>query len=183
DRGPARGRRGRRGPQRRPAREGARRPRLRLGAPPGGGGRPRPGLPRRGLRVAARGVLDVPRHEPRRPPTRGAVRIDVEPQLRGPAGAGGPHAPRQPADGGRGRAARPFRRRPDARPRAGGGVKPVRVARGRVAILDRPDVDTDQIIPKQFLKRIERTGYGQFAFFDWRYDEEGRERPEFELNR
>jgi 3-isopropylmalate/(R)-2-methylmalate dehydratase small subunit len=62
-------------------------------------------------------------------------------------------------------------------------MKPVRVAAGRVAILDRPDVDTDQIIPKQFLKRIERTGYGQFAFFDWRYDEDGRERPDFELNR
>jgi 3-isopropylmalate/(R)-2-methylmalate dehydratase small subunit len=62
-------------------------------------------------------------------------------------------------------------------------MKPVRAAAGRIAILDRPDVDTDQIIPKQFLKRIERTGYGQFAFFDWRFDEEGRERPEFELNR
>jgi 3-isopropylmalate/(R)-2-methylmalate dehydratase small subunit len=62
-------------------------------------------------------------------------------------------------------------------------MKPVRAAAGRVAILDRPDVDTDQIIPKQFLKRIERTGYGQFAFFDWRYDEDGRERPDFELNR
>ena len=53
---------------------------------------------------------------------------------------------------------------------------------GRVAVLDRPDVDTDQIIPKQFLKRIERTGYGQYAFFDWRFDEEGNERPGFELN-
>ena len=45
------------------------------------------------------------------------------------------------------------------------------------AILDRPDVDTDQIIPKQFLKRIERTGYGEFLFYDWRQD------PDFELNR
>ena len=54
---------------------------------------------------------------------------------------------------------------------------------GRVAILDRPDVDTDQIIPKQFLKRIERTGYGDFLFFDWRFDEDGAERPSFELNR
>jgi 3-isopropylmalate/(R)-2-methylmalate dehydratase small subunit len=54
---------------------------------------------------------------------------------------------------------------------------------GRVAVLDRPDVDTDQIIPKQFLKRIERTGYGEFLFFDWRYDEDGAERPGFELNR
>ena len=62
-------------------------------------------------------------------------------------------------------------------------MKPVSVVSGRVAVIDRPDVDTDQIIPKQFLKRIERTGYGQFAFFDWRFDEEGRERPEFELNR
>ncbi len=45
------------------------------------------------------------------------------------------------------------------------------------AVLDRPDVDTDQIIPKQFLKRIERTGYDEFLFFDWRQD------PDFELNR
>ena len=48
---------------------------------------------------------------------------------------------------------------------------------GRAAVLDRPDVDTDQIIPKQFLKRIERSGYGEFLFFDWMKD------PEFELNR
>jgi len=62
-------------------------------------------------------------------------------------------------------------------------VKPLRVVSGRVAVLDRPDVDTDQIIPKQFLKRIERTGYGEFLFFDWRYDEQGEPRPGFELNR
>jgi len=62
-------------------------------------------------------------------------------------------------------------------------VKAFHSATSAAAVLDRPDVDTDQIIPKQFLKRIERTGYGQFAFFDWRFDEEGRERPEFELNR
>ncbi len=54
---------------------------------------------------------------------------------------------------------------------------------GRVAVLDRPDVDTDQIIPKQFLKRIERTGYGEFLFFDWRYEENGSDRAGFELNR
>jgi 3-isopropylmalate/(R)-2-methylmalate dehydratase small subunit len=54
---------------------------------------------------------------------------------------------------------------------------------GRVAVIDRPDVDTDQIVPKQFLKRIERTGYGEFLFFDWRYDENGEPRPGFELNR
>jgi 3-isopropylmalate/(R)-2-methylmalate dehydratase small subunit len=62
-------------------------------------------------------------------------------------------------------------------------VKPLREVTGRVAVLDRPDVDTDQIIPKQFLKRIERTGYGQFLFYDWRLDEDGAERPGFELNR
>jgi 3-isopropylmalate/(R)-2-methylmalate dehydratase small subunit len=53
---------------------------------------------------------------------------------------------------------------------------------GTVAVLDRPDIDTDQIIPKQFLKRIERTGFGQFLFFDWRLDEAGLPRPDFELN-
>ncbi len=61
-------------------------------------------------------------------------------------------------------------------------MKAISRVAGRVAVLDRPDIDTDQIIPKQFLKRIERTGYGQYAFFDWRFDEEGRERPGFELN-
>ena len=53
---------------------------------------------------------------------------------------------------------------------------------GVVAPLDRVDVDTDQIIPKQFLKRIERTGFGQFAFYDWRFREDGSENPDFELN-
>ena len=53
---------------------------------------------------------------------------------------------------------------------------------GIVAALDRINVDTDQIIPKQFLKRIERTGYGQFLFFDWRLAEDGSPNPEFELN-
>jgi 3-isopropylmalate/(R)-2-methylmalate dehydratase small subunit len=61
-------------------------------------------------------------------------------------------------------------------------VRAISKVTGRVAVLDRPDVDTDQIIPKQFLKRIERTGYGQYAFFDWRFDEDGSERPGFELN-
>jgi len=54
---------------------------------------------------------------------------------------------------------------------------------GLVVPMDRSDVDTDQIIPKQFLKRIERTGFGQFAFYDWRFDDTGRvPNPEFELN-
>ena len=54
---------------------------------------------------------------------------------------------------------------------------------GLVVPMDRSDVDTDQIIPKQFLKRIDRAGFGQFAFFDWRYDETGKvPTPDFELN-
>lgn len=54
--------------------------------------------------------------------------------------------------------------------------------RGRIAVLDRINVDTDQIIPKQFLKRIERTGFGEFLFFDWRFFEDGTLNPDFELN-
>ena len=53
---------------------------------------------------------------------------------------------------------------------------------GVVATMDRANVDTDQIIPKQFLKRIERTGFGQFLFFDWRFNEDGSDNPDFELN-
>ena len=54
---------------------------------------------------------------------------------------------------------------------------------GLAAPLDRVNADTDQIIPKQFLKRIERTGFGQFLFFDWRYEADGTTpNPEFELN-
>lgn len=53
---------------------------------------------------------------------------------------------------------------------------------GIVAPLDRANVDTDQIIPKQFLKRIERTGYGEFLFYDWRYDVAGKPQPDFVLN-
>jgi len=54
--------------------------------------------------------------------------------------------------------------------------------RARVAALDRANVDTDQIIPKQFLKLIKRTGFGPALFFDWRYTPDGKDNPEFELN-
>lgn len=55
---------------------------------------------------------------------------------------------------------------------------------GVVATMDRANVDTDQIIPKQFLKRIERTGFGQFLFYDWRFTDDGvTPNPDFELNR
>jgi 3-isopropylmalate/(R)-2-methylmalate dehydratase small subunit len=56
-------------------------------------------------------------------------------------------------------------------------MRPFASVTGRAAVLDRADVDTDQIVPKQFLKRIERTGFGQFLFYDWAKD------PDFELNR
>ena len=56
------------------------------------------------------------------------------------------------------------------------------VHNGVVGAMDRANVDTDQIIPKQFLKRIERTGFGQFLFFDWRFNDDGSDNQEFELN-
>jgi 3-isopropylmalate/(R)-2-methylmalate dehydratase small subunit len=61
-------------------------------------------------------------------------------------------------------------------------MKPFTVHRGRVAPLDRVNVDTDQIIPKQFLKRIERTGFGQFVFYDWRFGADGKKNPDFILH-
>jgi 3-isopropylmalate/(R)-2-methylmalate dehydratase small subunit len=61
-------------------------------------------------------------------------------------------------------------------------MKPFTTHAGIVAPLDRSNVDTDQIIPKQFLKRIERTGFGQFLFFDWRFEPDGTEKADFVLN-
>jgi 3-isopropylmalate/(R)-2-methylmalate dehydratase small subunit len=61
-------------------------------------------------------------------------------------------------------------------------MKPFRVHRGLVAPLDRINVDTDQIIPKQFLKRIERTGFGQFVFYDWRFSADGTKNADFVLH-
>ena len=55
---------------------------------------------------------------------------------------------------------------------------------GLVVPMDRSDIDTDQLVPKQFLKRVERSGFGKFLFFDWRYlNDNYDENPEFELNR
>ena len=54
-------------------------------------------------------------------------------------------------------------------------LKPIETITGKVSVLDRDDIDTDQIIPKQFLKRIERTGFGEFLFFDWMKE------PDFDL--
>jgi 3-isopropylmalate/(R)-2-methylmalate dehydratase small subunit len=61
-------------------------------------------------------------------------------------------------------------------------MKSFTVLKGIVAPLDLPNVDTDQIIPKQFLKRIERTGFGQFLFYDWRFVDGTTRNPDFEMN-
>ena len=65
---------------------------------------------------------------------------------------------------------------------AAGSRPPFHVLHGCVAPLRRNHVDTDQIIPKQFLKRIERTGFGPFLFFDWRRGADGQPDPAFPLN-
>lgn len=61
-------------------------------------------------------------------------------------------------------------------------MEAIRTHKGFIYPLDRDNVDTDQIIPKQFLKRIERTGFGQFLFYNWRFDEQGNERQDFTMN-
>jgi 3-isopropylmalate/(R)-2-methylmalate dehydratase small subunit len=61
-------------------------------------------------------------------------------------------------------------------------MQPFHIHTGLVAPLDRPNVDTDQIIPKQFLKRVERTGFGEFLFYDWRYAADGTPDASFVLN-
>lgn len=61
-------------------------------------------------------------------------------------------------------------------------MEPIKTHKGLVYPLNRSNVDTDQIIPKQFLKRIERQGFGQFLFYDWRFDQEGNPRIDFSLN-
>jgi 3-isopropylmalate/(R)-2-methylmalate dehydratase small subunit len=66
-------------------------------------------------------------------------------------------------------------------------MEPINILTSKAVPLPLPNIDTDQIIPKQFLKRIERTGYGEFLFFDWRYDLDTpdvvKERPDFVLNK
>lgn len=61
-------------------------------------------------------------------------------------------------------------------------MEPLRTHQGLVCPLNRTNVDTDQIIPKQFLKRIERSGFGQFLFYNWRFDDAGNPNPDFVVN-
>lgn len=62
-------------------------------------------------------------------------------------------------------------------------MEPLSIVSSKVVPLDKINVDTDQIIPKQFLKRVERTGFGEFLFYDWRYTDDGSMNPEFVLNK
>jgi 3-isopropylmalate/(R)-2-methylmalate dehydratase small subunit len=61
-------------------------------------------------------------------------------------------------------------------------MEPLRIHQGLVYPINRANIDTDQIIPKQFLKRIERSGFGQFLFYHWRFDDNGNPREDFSLN-
>jgi len=61
-------------------------------------------------------------------------------------------------------------------------MEAIKQHKGSVCPLDRSNIDTDQIIPKQFLKRIERTGFGQYLFYHWRFDDDGNKRADFSLN-
>lgn len=61
-------------------------------------------------------------------------------------------------------------------------MEPINQFTGTVCPINRANIDTDQIIPKQFLKRIERQGFGQFVFYNWRFDDEGNKREDFILN-
>src|SRR5450755_4015185 len=109
-------------------------------------------------------MLDVPGDEPRHRCARRTDRVDLQPQLRRPSGTWIAHAPGLAADGRRGSNRRPFHRHQKL-----GEVtmKAIETITGQVSVLNRDDVDTDQIIPKQFLKRIARSGFGEFLFFDW----------------
>jgi 3-isopropylmalate/(R)-2-methylmalate dehydratase small subunit len=62
-------------------------------------------------------------------------------------------------------------------------MEPIQIVSSRVCPIDVDDVDTDQILPKQYLKRVERTGFGPFAFAEWRYEEDGAPKPDFPMNR
>src|ERR1017187_9077580 len=122
--------------------------------------------------MARAGLFDVPRNEPRHLDAGSTLRVDVESQLRRPTGSRRTNAlglaRRRRGDGNHGTI--PV-------PRGGEGVKPVHVLEGRAVPLERSDVDTDQIIPSDWLKRVERTGFGRGLFSEWRDD------PDFVLNR
>ena len=111
---------------------------------------------------------------------RRAMCFDIEPQFRRSPRQGWPDPSGVARDGGRRGDCRSFCRHSRV------GVKSMKsftVHTGKVVAMDRANVDTDQIIPKQFLKRIERTGFGEFLFWDWAKLDDGSPNPDFELNK
>ncbi len=111
-----------------------------------------------------------------------ALRVEHQPQLRGTSGRRRPHPPDEPGHGRRGGARRPPRRRaPGERGRA--LMQPFTTVTGAAAALPAANTDTDVIMPKQFLKGVDRSGLRDGAFHDLRFDAAGNERPDFVLNR
>ncbi len=132
-------------------------------------------------RVARSWLLDVHRHERRPARARAVFREHQQPQLRRPPGPGRTHLPGLAAHGGRRGGHRTRHRRPHAgRSRTMNRFSRVR---SRVVVLPINNIDTDQIIPARFLKVVDKQGLGEQLFAYWRYDAEGRPRPEFALNR
>ena len=131
-----------------------------------------------GRRLAARRLFDVPGDEPRPARAGGALRLDLEPQLRGPAGLQGPHPPGQPRHGRRGGGDRPPHRRAGAEL-----MEKFKKLTGVAAPMPLVNIDTDMIIPKVFLKTIKRSGLGVNLFDEMRYDREGNEIADFVLNK
>src|SRR6478735_5588256 len=116
-------------------------------------------------------MLDVPRHEPRQALAGRTLGVDQQPQLRGPPGPRRTDPPGVPR-----RRRRNGHRRPLRHP-GGSLMEPVHIISGRGVPLNRSDVDTDQIIPSDWLKRVERTGFEKGLFSEWRDDRD------FVLNR
>ena len=135
------------------------------------------------------GLQHVHRDERRRASARRAQRQHLEPQLRGAPGQRQPHASGEPHHGGGSGDCRTLCGR--ARLRRGRervtfdsekSMQPISKHTGLVAPLDRVNVDTDQMVPKQFLKLLTRKGYGRVLFYDWRYLPGETPNPNFVLN-
>ncbi len=147
--------------------------------------------PARGIHRSRRGMarvrlLDVRRHQWRHGRRRTLRRQHQQPQFRGAPGPGRTHAAREPGNGRRRRDHRAHHRstRTDGLTRPGPRImQAIRRFRSRTIVLPASDIDTDQIFPARFLTTTSNEGHGQALFADWRFDAEGRPRPDFVLNR
>src|ERR1700691_96604 len=126
----------------------------------------------------------VHRHERRRPAQRRTFREHFEPQLRGPPGQRQPYASGEPGDGRGSRNRRPLRGHSQLEWRRGNRIdmQPFTTLTGMVVPMDRVNVDTDQMVPKQFLKLLTREGFGRVLFYDWRYLPGEKPNPDFVMN-